>query len=152
MTDAEDIVFDAWVTMLMEHRDRMRNEVRAALTHCETIQRVLGAALVERRPEGIAVAQADLECALSTARAAEQFHALACQALTLALDRLAWRHTERTVGARYVRTVSTGTDTDGRGRPNGLRGSASVRVRLNRRLMPWILYVAVNFTQGRARS
>ena len=130
---AQDIIADAWVQVLIEHRDHRLAEAHTADARCETARRTLAAALLGRQPGRIADAHAGLEEVLSAARAAHGLHANAHQGLAQELDRLTWRSIERTVNA----CVAHGGPT-----------TSHSAVHWTRRLTAWAFCVAASFTAG----
>ena len=135
---AEEIVCDAWVQMLLEHRDRAQLAMEAASMRCDDARRTLAAALHERAPARIASAHADLEEALTTARLTSHACEQAREGLALQLDLLAWKAIERRVDACVARRTGSARLAD----PAKvlLRPPVPVLMRLFGRVMAWFLY------------
>jgi len=150
LATAQDIVADAWVQVLIEHRDLRRAEAQAADARCDTARRTLAAALLERRPGQIAAAHAGLEEVLSTARTAHRLHANAHQGLAQELDRLTWRSIEGTVTACIARGGPATPHSPSR-RPTEPTEPTPSPVHWTRRLTAWAFHVAASLTAG-ARS
>lgn len=146
--DAEQIVCDAWVQVLVEHRDRAQAAMQAASVHCDAARRRLSETLVARAPGGIAAAHADLENALAAERRASRSYEQSHEGLVLELDLLAWRAIERKVDACIVRngepTTPAGTEQEAQ---DPVRRVPALS-RFSRRFLPWCLYVAASFTAG----
>jgi hypothetical protein len=84
--DAEQIVGEAWVEVLLWHRHQARAASHIATMHCEDAQRRLSAMLLGRAPTGISAAHADLEAALAAARQAVRTYEQAHQGLVGQLE------------------------------------------------------------------
>ena len=147
LADARDIVAQAWLQVLIEHRDLRLAEAHAADARCDTARRVLAAALLGRQPDQIAAAHAGLEEVLSTARAAHRLHANAHQGLAQELDRLTWRSIGRTVDACIARGGPATPDSPGR-RSAEPAEPTPTPVHWTRRLTAWAFRVAASLNAG----
>jgi len=87
VADAEGVLAEAWVQVLIEARDRSQAKARGADIRCQKAQRALDAALVRREPGPIAAAHADLEQTLLAADVAHDLYAWADHRLATALER-----------------------------------------------------------------
>jgi hypothetical protein len=133
--DAERILGDAWVQVMVELRDSAAAEAHAAFVRCGTSREQLAAAQIAGDPRRIAAAHTDLEQALSAAKDAVSAHAHACQALTSELDLLASKGGETTADATAKQHPEPSTPY-----PFGALSTAS---RSARRLLPWARRVAM---------
>ncbi|MEY9857832.1 ribosomal protein S18 acetylase RimI-like enzyme [Catenulispora sp. GAS73] len=87
VADAEDVLADAWVQVLIEVRDRSQTKARGADVRCQRAQRALDAALALRQPGPIAAAHADLEQTLLAADVAHDLYARADHRLAAEVER-----------------------------------------------------------------
>ena len=141
MADAENILAEAWVRLLIGVRDRRQAKARGAAVQCERARRELDAALAQRAPGPIAAAHADLEQTLLAADAAHDLYAQARRRVDVELEQLWWRSVQRTVEACIARGGPPQLDGKGNQPVDPLPGPASrsLLVRLPRRLVTWVL-------------
>lgn len=153
MADAEDVLAEAWVHVLIEVRDRRQAKARGAAVRCERARRALDAALVLRDPDPIAAAHADLEQTLLAAGAAHDLYAQAHHRVNAEVEQLWWRSVQRKVEACVARNgpPQAGSRAGEQGdrhdsRQGGGEGDRpdtapppSLLVRLSRRAVTWML-------------
>jgi hypothetical protein len=148
--DAEQIVCDAWVQVLVAHRDQAHAALLWASVRCDDARRRLARTLTQRAPNPIATAQLALEEALTAGRQAARSYERAQEGLVLELDLLAWRNIQRRVQACIARN---GEPTPAAAPIEPPRQDQEppvpVLARLSRRVLPWFLFVAVSYTAGR---
>jgi len=159
VADAEDVLADAWLHVLIELRDRSQAKARGADVRCERARRALDAALVRREPGPIAAAHADVEQTLMAAGAAHDRLAQAEHGLTTELERLWWRSAQRGVEACVARNGTP--QAGGQGEPPAdLPAPASpcppVRPsrisQLSRWAVPWMSAVAASLAAAGLRK
>jgi hypothetical protein len=101
--DAAQIMSDAWVQVLVAHRDQAHATMLTAAAHCDDARRSLARTLVERAPNPIATAHAALEEAQAGRWQAARSYEQAQEGLVLELDLLLWRNTQRRKDACIAR-------------------------------------------------
>jgi len=146
--DAEKIVGDAWVQVLVSNRRRARSAAQSASARCDDARRRLSAALLGLAPTGIAAAYADLEAALAATRRAVRSYEQAHESLILELELLAWRAIERRVDACAARNDEPATQVQTELPDEAVRPRPAL-ARISRRLPPWLLHVVTNLAAGR---
>jgi hypothetical protein len=145
--DAEQIVSDSWVQVLIEHKDQAHAALNVTSARCDDARRHLSAVLLERVPKDIVEAHTQLEAALAAVRQASHSYELAHTGLVLELDRLAWRNIERRADARIAREDEPKAPprSERPTRPSTRLGTVT---RFFRRVLPWCLYAVVGFAAG----
>lgn len=147
--DAEQILCDAWIQVLVAHRDQAHATMLAAAAHCDDARRSLARTLAERAPNPIATAHAALEEALDAGRHATRSYQQAQEGLMLEVDLLFWRNVQRRMDACIARNGEPTPQTAQIEQPRPDRDQpVPVLSRLGRWFLPWCLYVAVSFACG----
>ncbi|MBS2536166.1 hypothetical protein KGQ20_25715 [Catenulispora sp. NF23] len=145
--EAEQIVCDAWVQLLVADRDQAHAAMLAAAAHCEAARSSLARILVGRAPNPIAVAHAALEEALAAGRQAARSYQQAQEGLMLELDLIAWRNIQRRMLACVARNGEPAPQPAQIEQPRPRREQpVPLLARLSRRFLPWCLSIAVIFT------
>ncbi|GAA2051966.1 hypothetical protein GCM10009839_69000 [Catenulispora yoronensis] len=147
--DAEQIVGDAWIQVLVTHRDQTNAALVAATARCDGTRRQLAQTLAERAPHPIAAAHTALEEALAAQRTAARSYEQAHEGLVLELDLLAWRNIQHRVEECIARNGEPTTPAARTEPPPAVREpSVPVLSRLSHRLLPWCLYLVVSYAAG----